>query len=117
MLYITTNHKMKTFELDDTTTCVLGETAKENWSIIDDSKGDFIWMHLNSFPSGHIIIQSDEINNDILFKAGNLCRQNTKYRDVPNLKVCYTKVSNLIKGEKPGSVHYKSNRQVKTLKL
>jgi len=108
---------MKTFEIDDTTTCLLGETAKENWSIIDDSEGDFTWMHLNSFPSGHIIIQSDEINNDILFKAANLCKQNTKYRNVPNLKVCYTKVSNLIKGEKTGSVHYKSNRQVHTIKL
>ena len=109
---------MKTFDLDDgAITCVLGETAKENWSIIDNSEGDFTWMHLNSFPSGHIIIQSEEINNNILFNAANLCRQNTKYRNIPHLKVCYTKVSNLRKGEKPGSVHYVSNRQVKTITL
>ena len=46
---------MKQFEINDTIVR-LGETAKENWSLIDEADDQYIWMHLNSFPSGHIII-------------------------------------------------------------
>ena len=107
---------MKSFEINEVTV-LLGETAKENWSLIDEASDDYIWMHLNSFPSGHIIIQSDSLDDTILNEAASLCKQNTKYRNLSNLKICYTKVSNLIKGEKVGSVHFKSNRKVNTIKL
>ena len=107
---------MKTFEINGIN-AFLCETAKENWQLIDESDDKFTWMHLNSFPSGHIIIQSEDIDDVILNAAAELCKQHTKYRNIPNLKICYTLVSNLIKGEKVGSVHYKSNRKVNTVKI
>tara|TARA_B100000524_G_scaffold268153_1_gene147178 strand:- start:6086 stop:6409 length:324 start_codon:yes stop_codon:yes gene_type:complete len=107
---------MKQFEINDTIVR-LGETAKENWSLIDEADDQYIWMHLNSFPSGHIIIEGSDLDNEILNEAAILCKQNTKYRNIPNLKICYTTVSNLIKGDKLGSVYFKSNRKVKTIKL
>lgn len=107
---------MKEFEIDGTT-MRLGETAKENWQLIGESNRDHTWMHLNSYPSGHIVIKSDNVDDELLLEAAQLCKENTKYRNLRNLKICYTKVSNLKYGEKPGSVHFKSNRQVKTIKI
>ena len=38
---------------------VIGETSKENWEILDLYKSknpNFVWFHLNSFPSCYVIM-------------------------------------------------------------
>ena len=95
---------------------IIGQNAQENWDIIHyDEK--YIWLHLDSFPSCHVIIQSDSPEKDTLMKAAIECRNHTKYRNIRNLKVCYTPCNNLKKGLSVGSVYYKSNKQVKRLTL
>jgi predicted ribosome quality control (RQC) complex YloA/Tae2 family protein len=96
------------------TTILLGENAQDNWNIIDFESAH-IWLHLNSFPSCHIIIQDENPDNETLIYAAELCKENTKYRNLRNLKICYTKCNNLKKGPDVGSVIYKSKRQVKTV--
>ena len=107
---------MKTFEIDDVEV-ILGENANENWKLIDDSDGDYIWMHLESYPSGHIIIKSNKVSKQFLNQAAQICKDHTKYRSIPQLRACYTCVSNLVKCGKPGSVQFVSNRQVKSIKI
>ena len=102
---------------DSSVTAFLGETDEENWKLIDNSEEDYIWMHLNSFPSGHLVINCINPTSNILFEGGQICKQNTKYKNLPNLKICYTPITNLLKGETKGSVQFKSNRRVKTIKL
>jgi predicted ribosome quality control (RQC) complex YloA/Tae2 family protein len=104
---------MKTDEYNETT-IVIGENAQENWDMIDFESNN-IWFHLNSFPSCHVIIQDEAPDTETMMYAAELCKKNTKYRNLKNIKVCYTKCSNLKKGTAIGSVTYKSNRQVKTL--
>ena len=41
--------------------------------------------------------------------------RNTKYRDLRNVKVNYTKISNIQKADKCGAVTFISNRQVSTI--
>ena len=106
---------MKEFEINNIVV-VLGQCAQENWDIIDFDS-DFIWLHLNSFPSCHVIIQDESPDNETLQSAAELCKENTKYRNLKNLKVCCTKCSNLKKGSDIGSVIYKSKRQVKTISV
>jgi predicted ribosome quality control (RQC) complex YloA/Tae2 family protein len=96
------------------TTIIIGENAQDNWDIID-FESDYIWLHLNSFPSCHIIINDVNINDNVLLYAAQLCKHNTKYKNLKNVKVCYTKCSNLIKGSDIGSVIYKSKRKVNTI--
>ena len=96
------------------TTIVIGENAQDNWDIID-FESDYIWLHLNSFPSCHIIINDVNIDDNVLLYAAQLCKHNTKYKNLKNVKVCYTKCSNLIKGSDIGSVIYKSKRKVNTI--
>ena len=104
---------MKTKEFNDTQ-IIIGQNAKENWNIINFNC-DFIWLHLNSFPSCHVIIKDNNPDEEALNYAANLCKYNTKYKNLKNLYVCYTKCNNLKKGPDVGSVIYKSKRQVKTV--
>ena len=104
---------MKT-EIYNVNEIIIGQNAKENWNMID-FKSDFIWLHLNSYPSCHVIIKSENPDITTLTFAAELCKENTKYKNWRNLKVCFTKCSNLIKGPDEGSVIYKSNKQVKTI--
>ena len=96
---------------------LIGQNAAENWKIIDDSSDNYYWFHLKSFPSCHVIVQTDDITPDILLHAAQLCKSNTKYRNLPNVKVDYTPISNIIKGTDVGSVHFKSNRKVKNITI
>lgn len=96
------------------TTIIIGENAQDNWDIID-FESNYIWLHLNSFPSCHIIINDVNIDNDILLYAAQLCKHNTKYKNLKDIKVCYTRCSNLKKGSDIGSVIYKSKRKVNTI--
>ena len=95
----------------------IGQNAKENWQLIDESHASWTWVHLKSFPSCHVIIEDENLSVELITYAGNLCKANTKYKNVPNLKISYCLVSNLQKGAKPGEVHFNSNRKVKELKL
>lgn len=96
------------------TTIIIGENAQDNWDIID-FESEYIWLHLNSFPSCHVIIKNTNINNNILLYAAHLCKHYTKYRNLKNVKVCYTKCNNLKKGSDIGSIVYKSKRKVNTI--
>ena len=102
---------MKEVVLNDTIIKV-GATADENWILVDSNK-EYTWLHLNSFPSGHVVIENTEPTQEEIIFAAQLCKQNTKYRNLRNLKICYTTCGNLKKGVKVGSVVYNSKRKVK----
>jgi predicted ribosome quality control (RQC) complex YloA/Tae2 family protein len=104
---------MKEF-IYNNTKIVVGQSAQENWDMIEFDT-DKVWLHLNSFPSCHVIIDDIAPNEDTIIYAARLCKDYTKYRNLKNVKVCYTKCSNLIKGTDVGSVIYKSKRKVDTI--
>lgn len=92
----------------------VGQSAQENWDLID-FESDHIWLHLNSFPSCHVVIDSDNPTEDMIRYGADLCKSNTKYKNLKNLKICYTRCSNLKKGVDVGSVVYKSKRKVQLI--
>ena len=106
---------VKTFEKDNIKIFV-GENAEENWELIDLDE-NYLWFHLNSFPSCHVIIEHEDPDEELIKYAAQLCKENTKYKNLKDLKICYTFCKNLIKAEKIGSVFYKSKRKVKTIKI
>ena len=67
----------------------IGQNAQDNWDILEHSlkiNENYLWFHLNSFPSPYVImcstledICSNDIN-DIFYYAGDLCKQNSKYK-------------------------------------
>lgn len=93
---------------------LLGQNAKENNKLIISCKNsNYIWLHLNSFSSGHILIESENLDEKLLQYAGKICLYNTKYKNQKNIKCCYSTISNLILTEREGEVEFKSNRKVK----
>lgn len=55
----------------------IGKNAQENWDLLDFSKKinkKFIWFHLDSFPSGYVIMHSTI--EDI--KKHNICKETCK---------------------------------------
>jgi predicted ribosome quality control (RQC) complex YloA/Tae2 family protein len=105
---------MKT-EIFEETNIKIGQSAQENWNLIDFSNQNYIWMHLNSFPSCHVVIENEDPSNELLVEGARLCKDNTKYKNMKDIKICYTTISNLIKGKEIGSVSYKSKRKVKCI--
>ena len=87
----------------------VGKNAQDNWKLLDEANNQDYWFHLKSFPSPHVIC------NDIslLYECASECKRNSKYKNFGKIKVSYTQVNNIVKGESVGSVNFKSSRKVK----
>ena len=102
----------------------LGENAQDNFNLLDKYQNnfDFIWIHLNSFPSGYVIIninKSDLLNldnsNDILLYGANLCKNNSKYKNLKNIKILWTTLSKIKKSNKIGEVFVSGKKNLITI--
>ena len=100
---------------------VIGQNAQENWNILDEAykiNNNYIWFHLNSFPSCFVIMYlsieelRDTSLNDYLTYGANLCKQNTKYRNLNDLKICYTSLKKLKKTNKIGEIIISGKRNI-----
>lgn len=111
---------MKTFTFENIK-FILGQNAQENWDILEEAKkinNKYIWFHLNSFPSSFVIMYSslDELNDislsNYLIYGANLCKIHSKYRNLKDLKICYTSLDKIIKTQKIGEVLIKGKRNI-----
>ena len=104
---------------------LIGQNAQDNWDILDSSfklNPEYIWFHLNSFPSPYIIMHSTikELNSlysskeiqDILIYGATLCKENSKYSFLNDLKICYTSLNKLTKTGKIGEVLIKGKTKI-----
>ena len=92
----------------------IGKNSKENWDLLDENQ-NYTWFHLASFPSCYVVCCSDDINDELISYGAQLCKENTKYRNLKNLKINYTLIGNLKKANTEGAVYFKSNRKVKNI--
>ena len=106
-------NKMKTVEYEGVS-FKIGKNSAENWDLLGEDQ-NYIWFHLASYPSCYVICCEEDPSNEIITYGAQLCKENTKYRNLKNLRVNYTKLSNLKKAETVGSVYIKSNRKVKNI--
>ena len=92
----------------------IGHNAKENWELLDKlSKinNEYIWFHLNSFPSPYVIVNTtltdlskNSDKNELLLFGSQLCKDYSKYKFLSNLKIIYTSLKKLKKTDKTGEV-------------
>jgi predicted ribosome quality control (RQC) complex YloA/Tae2 family protein len=91
---------------------IVGETAADNWAIIKAAAKDYYWVHLDKYPSAHVIIEIDvEPTQEELAFAAQLIRDATPKAPLKATAI-WTQVSNLRLGSKPGEVHFKNNAMV-----
>jgi predicted ribosome quality control (RQC) complex YloA/Tae2 family protein len=94
----------------------VGSNSGENWKILDESSENNIFLHLKSFPSCYVIIECEEDPPiETITEAAKICKSNTKYKNIKNIKVDYTLCKNVLKGSVTGEIFYKSNRKVSTI--
>lgn len=106
---------MKEIIIDDIS-FKIGQNAQENWELLNLDE-NFTWFHLKSFPSCHVVIEKNDPTQEEIVNGANLCLENTKYRNLKNIKVNYTLLKNIKKADKVGSVYFVSNRKVNTIML
>ena len=99
----------------------VGQNAKENWNLIDNSEPFDLWFHLDNHPSSHVIISQDlnyGLNHDIFYPnqiislAADYCKSYSKKKLASKVKVVYTKVENLTKGKDVGSVFVSEEKYI-----
>ena len=90
---------------------MIGLNAQDNFNIIDLGKPEDIWFHVSDLPSCHVIAcisQEDKLTKKeiqtIVKRGAFICKQNSKYTDVPKLQITYTKLMNIQKSTPVGSV-------------
>tara|TARA_B110001450_G_scaffold107560_1_gene101798 strand:+ start:615 stop:971 length:357 start_codon:yes stop_codon:yes gene_type:complete len=103
----------------------IGQNAQENWDLLDklfQLNPDYIWFHLNSFPSPYVIMESSikelqtlytesEIDEFLLVGA-TLCKENSKYKFLNDLKICYTSLKKLKKTNTIGEIIVKGKKKI-----
>ena len=86
-----------------------GQNAQDNWNILEQLEkinNNYIMFHLNSFPSCYVIMHStfedlkDASCNDFLIYGAQLCKNNSKYKNFTNLKICYSSLKHIKKHRK-----------------
>lgn len=87
-------------------TYILGENAIENHKIIKNANYNHWWFHLDDTTSGHCIVESEKINNNIMTIAGNYIKKYSKLKNHNKVNICYTQIKNIKLLDKPGSVEF-----------
>lgn len=93
---------MKVLEMGNET-YFIGENAQDNHEMFDKMSGEMTWFHLDNSSSTHVYVKVPKERNSrkmVIKQAAYYVRFYSKNYG----KVCYTKKSNLQKGEKPGEV-------------
>lgn len=99
---------------------ILGQNATENWKIIKDKtyeNPNYVWLHLNKFPSGHVVIESESPPQNIIHLAAHFCLHNTKFKNLKNITIVQTHLSNIKLTQVKGEVEFLSNRKTNVFKL
>lgn len=95
----------------------IGETAQENWDLIDDSSQNDIWFHVHGKPSCHVVLSIDDYkkipHRTVLNYCATLCKEGSKLKTNKNITVIYTLIKNVKKSDKPGSVTTTKTNKIK----
>jgi predicted ribosome quality control (RQC) complex YloA/Tae2 family protein len=94
----------------------IGESAQDNWDIIDLASQNDIWFHLADHPSAHVILRMEPdldrkaISKQTLIHCAAQCKLHSKFSNISSkqkMRAIYTEVKNVSKGDKPGAVYTK----------
>ncbi len=101
----------------------IGENANDNNELIQSVDSNYYWLHMNDFPSPHVIICKNILTENAIHIATKLCvlYGKKKYKHLKSFNVIITKINNLLLTDIPGEVEFKSegkrNLYIKNIKL
>ncbi len=92
---------MKEWVYDDIT-IKMGQNARENDRLVKESLQTSIWLHLDNFPSAHVVIQNDNPSKAVIKYAAQQLKDYSKYNF--NVKVNYISIRYVKRTDKAGLV-------------
>ena len=106
--------------LNSSVSFVVGQSAADNFAVIDAASPDDMWFHAGGNESScHVIAEIsgviDKKQLRYIVKAGAvLCRQHTnRLKSAKNVEIIYTQVRNVAKTTIPGSVIATNTKSVR----
>ena len=125
----TTYQMPKSFQYCETTV-MLGTGAADNIELIRKSNPSWWWLHLDTVPSGHVVIMTDELQQPLIDFAAHVCLNGVGSKkqasalyfkhSKQHFNIIITKVSNLLidtPGLELGEVDFKSMSTRKLVKF
>jgi len=97
-------HENKEYEI------YIGKNKEENWQLIDASKPDDVWFHIDNQPSCHVVLKNtDEVKlrdipRQVLKRAAYLCKINSAAKTQSKCDVIYAPISAITKTNIVGQV-------------
>ncbi len=105
--------------LNNTVEFKIGQSAQDNFDIIDESNPNDLWFHLYGESSCHVIATiNTEIKLDkkqkrqIITQGALLCKQNSRHKSSKDVNIIYTEIKNIEKTEIIGSVHVNFQKNI-----
>ena len=107
-------------EIDQRIYYLIGENARDNFAVIDESTEEDIWFHAKEESSCHVvcILPNDvELNEKqklpLIQKGAELCKQYTnKLNKMQKVFIIYTEIKNITKTKTIGLVHTKHTKTI-----
>lgn len=96
--------------------CKVGESAQENWTLLDRAKKKHWFFHLTDFPSCYVVLECErEPSREEKYRCAEICVENTKQRKSKRVKVDATPCSNVLKSDAVGECEYRSEKKVEEI--
>ena len=72
------------------------------------AKKNYMWLHTKNIHGSHVIIESENISDELLYYAATIAKKHSNAKDSSKVEVDYTLVKYVHKesGSKPGMVVY-----------
>lgn len=97
----------------------IGETAQDNFDMIDICKPIDLWFHIHNESSCHVIaIMPIDVKytrnqiSKIITQGALCCKEHSKYKSSKDVKICYTRLINIIKTHVIGQVIMKEMKLI-----
>ena len=89
----------------------VGQSAQENFDLIDDALPRDLWFHVSQESSCHVVATLPQGNkydkkqlHKIAVQGAVICKQHCRYKSEKDIRVIYTTISNVKKGNYVGTV-------------
>ena len=86
----------------------IGNNKNENKNILDSSKEEDIWFHVENEPSCHVILKTEEkmkeIPRQVIKRCAYKCKINSNAKTKSRVTIIYTKMKNVMQTENVGEV-------------
>lgn len=103
------------FSASDGTVILVGKNNKQNEYLTTKlAHRDEIWLHTKDIPGSHVVIRSQDPDEETLLEAAQLAAYFSKSQNSSAVPVDYTKIRHVKKpnGAKPGYVTYDNQKTI-----